>query len=107
MGRTLGAILVLHDITALKKIDQMKSHFVSMVSHEIRSPMNTVLAQIHVLMNGLAGELSDKQKEILGRCAQKVNALAEMATELLDLSKIESGLISQKRERSESFRVAA
>ena len=99
VGRTLGAILVLHDITALKKIDQMKSHFVSMVSHEIRSPMNTVLAQIHVLMNGLAGELSDKQKEILGRCAQKVNALAEMATELLDLSKIESGLISQERER--------
>ena len=99
VGRTLGAILVLHDITALKKIDQMKSHFVSMVSHEIRSPMNTVLAQIHVLMNGLAGELSDKQKEILGRCAQKVNALAEMATQLLDLSKIESGLISQERER--------
>jgi PAS domain S-box-containing protein len=99
VGRTLGAILVLHDITALKKIDQMKSHFVSMVSHEIRSPMNTVLAQIHVLMNGLAGELSDKQMEILGRCAQKVNALAEMATELLDLSKIESGLISQERER--------
>ncbi|MFO7709685.1 MAG: HAMP domain-containing sensor histidine kinase [Desulfobacterales bacterium] len=70
-----------------------------MVSHEIRSPMNTVLAQIHALMDGLAGELSDAQKEILGRCAQKVNALAEMATELLDLSKIESGLITQERER--------
>ncbi len=98
-GRTLGAILVLNDITALKKIDQMKSRFVSMVSHEIRGPMNTVLAQIHVLMDGLAGELFDKQKEILGRCAQKVNALAEMTTHLLDLSKIESGLISQERER--------
>ncbi len=99
MNRTLGAVMVLQDITALKKIDQMKSDFVSMVSHEIRSPMNTVLAQIHVIMDGLAGELSDAQKEILGRCAQKVNALAEMATELLDLSKIESGLITQERER--------
>ncbi len=99
LGRTLGAVLVLHDITALKKIDQLKSHFVSMVAHEIRSPMNTVLAQIHVLMDGLAGEVSLQQKEILGRCSQKVNALAEMATELLDLAKIESGLTTEEREK--------
>jgi len=89
---------VLHDITALKKIDQLKSNFVSMVAHEIRSPMNTVLAQIHVLMHGLAGEISDKQKEILERCSQKVGALAEMATQLLDLSRIESGLTTEERE---------
>jgi PAS domain S-box-containing protein len=99
LGRTLGAILVLHDITALKKMDLLKSHFVSMVAHEIRSPMNTVLAQIHVLREGLAGEISVKQREILERCSQKVNALAEMATELLDLSKIESGLDHAERER--------
>ena len=98
LDRTLGAVLVLHDITALKKIDQLKSNFVSMVAHEIRSPMNTVLAQIHVLMHGLAGEISDKQKEILERCSQKVGALAEMATQLLDLSKIESGLTTEERE---------
>ena len=42
-GQTIGAITVLHDITALKKMDQMKSDFVSLVSHEIRSPMNSVL----------------------------------------------------------------
>ncbi|MBI5581708.1 MAG: response regulator [Deltaproteobacteria bacterium] len=99
LGRTLGAVLVLHDITALKKIDQLKSHFVSMVAHEIRSPMNTVLAQIHILMDGLAGNVSEKQKEILGRCAEKVTSLAEMTTQLLDLAKIESGLTTGEREK--------
>jgi len=99
LGRTIGAVLVLHDITALKRIDQLKSNFVSMVAHEIRSPMNTVLAQIHILMNGLAGAVSTKQKEILERCSQKVNALAEMATQLLDLAKIESGLTTEEREK--------
>ena len=92
LERTLGAILVLHDITALKKIDLLKSQFVSMVAHEIRSPMNTVLAQMHVLMEGLVGQVTDKQRELIDRCSQKVNALAEMAGQLLDLSKIESGL---------------
>jgi two-component system, OmpR family, phosphate regulon sensor histidine kinase PhoR len=98
LGRTLGAILVLHDITALKKIDLLKSQFVSLVAHEIRSPMNTVLAQMHVVMDGLAGQVTDKQKEILERCSQKVRALAEMAGQLLDLSKIESGLTLEDRE---------
>jgi two-component system, OmpR family, phosphate regulon sensor histidine kinase PhoR len=97
LERTLGAVLVLHDITAHKRIDLLKSQFVSMVAHEIRGPMNTVLAQMNVVMGGLAGEVSGKQKEILGRCSQKVNALAEMATELLDLAKIESGLDAEER----------
>ena len=45
-GRNVGTITVLHDITALKRMDQIKSEFVSMVSHEIRSPLNSVLAQM-------------------------------------------------------------
>ena len=98
LERTLGAVLVLHDITAHKKIDLLKSQFVSMVAHEIRGPMNTVLAQMNVVMGGLAGDVSEKQKEILDRCSQKVNALADMATELLDLAKIESGMTEEERE---------
>ncbi len=45
-GRNVGTITVLHDITTLKHMDQIKSEFVSMVSHEIRSPLNSVLAQL-------------------------------------------------------------
>jgi two-component system phosphate regulon sensor histidine kinase PhoR len=97
-GRNLGVITVLHDITALKKMDRMKSEFVSMVSHEIRSPMNSVLMQIQVILDGLAGELTEKQRDILTRAHLKIENLAHMTTELLDLARIESGLITLERE---------
>lgn len=97
-GRNIGVITVLHDITALKKMDRMKSEFVSMVSHEIRSPMNSVLMQIQVILDGLAGELTEKQRDILTRAFQKIDNLAHMTTELLDLARIESGLITLERE---------
>ena len=97
-GTNIGTITVLHDITALKKIDRMKSDFVSMVSHEIRSPMNSVLMQLKVMMDGLAGDVSEKQMEILDRASKKINSLVEMASELLDLAKIESGLITLEKE---------
>ena len=97
-GLNLGVITVLHDITELKRLDKIKSDFVSMVSHEIRSPMNSVLMQIRVIMDGLAGEVTDKQREILERAEGKIESLSTMASELLDLARIESGLISQEKE---------
>jgi len=99
IGSTLGTITVLHDITVLKKMDQMKSDFVSLVSHEIRSPMNSVLMQLKVILDGLAGDITPKQQEMLSRASLKILSLVDMASDLLDLSKIESGLISLEKKR--------
>ena len=98
-GRNLGTITVLHDITALKRLNEIQSEFVSMVSHEIRSPLNSVLAQMHVVLDGLAGEVTPRQQEILHRASAKVKSLVSLSSELLDLAHIESGLISQEREQ--------
>jgi PAS domain S-box-containing protein len=98
LDRNLGAVTVFHDITALKKMDQLKSDFVSMVAHEIKSPLNSILMQLKVVLDGLAGDLTEKQTEMLQRSADKITSLAQLASELLDLSKIESGLINQDRE---------
>ncbi|MDR3567376.1 MAG: response regulator [Syntrophobacteraceae bacterium] len=98
-GRNLGAITVLHDITAQKKMEHIKSDFVSMVSHEVRSPLNSVLAQLHVITDGLAGEVTPKQMEILGRASEKIKSLLSLSTELLDLARVESGLATIEKER--------
>jgi two-component system phosphate regulon sensor histidine kinase PhoR len=97
-GFNIGTITVLNDITAIKEMEQMKSDFVSMVSHEVRSPMNSLLMQIKVILDGLAGDISEKQREILERASGKILALSDMVSELLDLSKIESGLINSEKE---------
>jgi len=97
-GEILGSVTIIDDITHLKLMDQMKSDFVSMVSHEIRSPLTTVLSQIKILLDGLAGELGAKQADILSRMSIKINGLVELSNELLDLSRIEAGLIVQDRQ---------
>jgi two-component system, OmpR family, phosphate regulon sensor histidine kinase PhoR len=99
LDRNLGTITVLHDITTLKKMDQMKSDFVAMVSHEIRGPLNSVLMQQKVMLDLLAGDLTEKQEEILSRASEKIKSLVALSTELLDLSKMESGLINVEKER--------
>ena len=98
LNRNLGSVTVFHDITALKKINQLKSDFVSIVAHEIKSPLNSVLMQLNVILDGLAGDLTEKQTELLQRASDRIKLLTSLSSELLDLSKIESGLINQDRE---------
>ncbi len=99
LGRNLGTITVVNDITALKKMEQLKSDFVSMVAHEVRSPLNSIGMQLKVILDGLAGDVTEKQKEILSRASEKIKALNNLSTELLDLARIESGLIMQEKEK--------
>ena len=71
LQRKLGTVTVLNDITALKKLDQVKSDFVSMVAHEIKGPLNSILMLLNNVQSGVAGELNGKQSEILGRVADR------------------------------------
>ncbi len=97
-GKNLGTTTVLHDITAIKKMDRMKSDFVSMVSHEIRSPMNSLLAQIKIILDGLAGDVTEKQQQILERASGKIHNLTNLVSELLDLARIEAGMVAKDTE---------
>lgn len=99
LGRNLGTITVLHDITAVKRMDQLKSDFVALVAHEIRGPLNSVLMQQKVILDELAGPVTEKQREILERASEKINSLVNLSSELLDLTKMESGLVNMEKER--------
>lgn len=99
LGRNLGTITVLHDITAVKRMDQIKSDFVALVAHEIRGPLNSVLMQQKVVLDELAGPITEKQREILERASEKINSLINLSSELLDLTKMESGLVNMEKER--------
>jgi signal transduction histidine kinase len=94
----LGSVTVLQDISYLKALDQMKSEFVAMVSHELRAPLSAVQQQISVILEGLAGEITPKQSELLNRSKERVNGLLELIRNLLDISKIEAGIQFQQKE---------
>ena len=93
----MGTVNVLHDITALKEMDRMKSDFVNQVSHELRAPLAAIKQQHTVLLEGLAGELTPKQEELLSRAQARMQGLLDMVSDLLDVAKIESGHVVQQQ----------
>jgi len=93
----VGTVTVIEDITAFKQLDQMKTDFVNMVAHELRSPLSAIKQQNHVLIEGLCGPLGEKQHEIVCRGSNRIDALLELINDLLDVAKIEAGKYVQRR----------
>ena len=89
--KMLGTVSIFHDITAFKEMDAMKNEFVHMVSHELRSPMTAIKLQHEVILEGLAGEVSDKQRKLLCRAQAKIQGLLDLVNDSLDIAKIEAG----------------
>jgi PAS domain S-box-containing protein len=98
LGDTLGAVTVLQDITGLKELDRMKSDFVAMVSHELRSPVASIRQQLSVMLEGLSGDLTQRQTRMLTRANERASGLLDLIGDLLDLSKIEAGMVVQYKE---------
>ncbi len=85
--------------TELERLNSVKNDFVSMVSHELRTPLTAIKGFVHVVLNEEAGKINEQQKKFLGIVDQSSNHLNRLIGDLLDLSKIESGLISLKLEQ--------
>jgi len=86
----VGRVAVMQDITHLKELDQMKSEFVATVSHDLRSPLSSVLSLLAVLPQ--AGPLTPKQEEFIASARQHLTHLLQLTDELLDLGRLEAGV---------------
>jgi PAS domain S-box-containing protein len=89
-NRLLGAVTLLEDITHLRELDQLKSEFIATASHELRTPLTSVQMGVHLLVEGAAGELNDKQVEVLSACREDCERLDKLMRDLLDLSRLET-----------------
>jgi len=98
LGETLGSVTVLQDISHLKELDKMKSEFIAMVAHELRAPLAAVEQQLTVILNKMAGEVTEKQEQLLSRAKERTKGLLTLIKDLLDLSKIEAGMMVQYKE---------
>ena len=89
-GLVLGLVAVLRDVTHFREQEREKEAFIAMLTHELRSPLSSVDTQLHVILKGLAGDLTPKQSELFGRVRKRVRHVLSMITDLLDLSRIEA-----------------
>lgn len=89
-GQVFGRVAVLRDITYLKEIDEMKSEFVSTVSHDLRSPLTFMRG--YTTMLPMVGELNEKQSEYIDKILLGIDQMTQLVDDLLDLGRIEAGV---------------
>ena len=90
-GHLLGAVALLEDITRLREIDRLKSEFVDTAARYLQTPLLNLQMGLHCLITDAAGEMTDKQKDILYACREDGERLERLMRDLTDLSSIESG----------------
>jgi two-component system NtrC family sensor kinase len=79
----------MHDITYLKELDRIKSDFVNMVSHDLRSPLTAILGYVELISR--AGPVNDQQREFIHRVQFSVANITALINDLLDLGRVEAG----------------
>jgi signal transduction histidine kinase/CheY-like chemotaxis protein len=78
----------------LRRADELKSRFLSNMSHEFRTPLNSILALSHLLLDRIDGPLTPEQAKQVTFIRQGASALTELVNDLLDLAKVEAGKIT-------------
>jgi NtrC-family two-component system sensor histidine kinase KinB len=97
-GRLLGAVALLENITHLREIDRLKSEFVNTAAHYLQTPLLNLQMGLHCLIEDAAGEMTDKQKDIIYACREDSERLERLMRDLTDLSRIESGEVTPRLE---------
>jgi len=93
-NRPIGAIEVFRDISVELEIDRMKSEFISLASHQLRTPLSAVKTYTHMLLDGYMGSITPEQKRSLGTIVSATNRMNELISTLLNITRIESGSIA-------------
>ena len=77
----------------LRRVDAMKSEFVSVASHELRTPLAAIKNAVQLMLSGKTGEINENQTKFLSMADRNINRLTNILNDLLSLSRIESGKI--------------
>ena len=84
--------------------EMMRENFITLVSHQLRSPLTSVKLYFSVIREGFAGDVTDKQKEIIRKAGDYIDSLLKLINDWLDMSRVEAGRI---RDKSEPVSLAA
>lgn len=91
MGDVVGATLILQDVTRLRRFDELKNDLVATVAHEFRTPLTSLRMAIHLVAEGVVGQVTEKQADLLFAAREDCERLQGIVDDLLDLSRIQSG----------------
>jgi signal transduction histidine kinase len=96
-GNTLGAAVLLLDVTRFRLLDQVKNNLVATASHELKTPLTSIRLVVHLLLEETVGPLTPKQTELLLDARDNAERLLLTINNLLDLARIEEGRVRLQR----------
>ncbi len=102
----LGAVVVLEDITHLRELDRLKTEFIGVASHELRTPVTSLMLAVQLMDEGAAGALSPEQTEIVRAQREDLGRLERIISDLLDLTKLEAGVTTPRFELVAPYEIA-
>ena len=88
-------LVVIHDVSQLRKLEQIRVDFVANVSHELRTPLTSIQGYAETLLNGTLSDAEMSQR-FVAKILQQSSQLSQLISDLLDLSRLESGAIELK-----------
>ncbi len=89
----MGALFLLRDITNLKELDRLKSEFIMIASHELKTPLTSINMSIDLLRESMGANPKAEDMELIDIAKEDINRLRSLVSDLLDLSKIDAGKI--------------
>lgn len=89
--KIVGGAIILRDVTFLNKIDKMKTEFVSVASHQLRTPLTAIKLFTGMLINKEVGKLNKGQAEYLNNIYESTERMVRLVNDLLNVTRIESG----------------
>jgi PAS domain S-box-containing protein len=90
-GRLAGAVEIIRDISRLKALEQDKEDFVSMLSHDLKTPITSIVGSLDLVREGRLGVVNEEQRAFMDTAVESCDEMVEMIDTLLDVQKFEAG----------------
>ena len=90
-GRAVGYLKIIRDISHEALLSKIKSEFVSVAAHQLRTPLAALKWSLRLMLDGDMGPVEEKQKEFLGRTYETTERMVKLVNDLLDAARIEEG----------------
>lgn len=90
----IGDVIILRNITLFKELDFAKTNFIATISHELKTPISSILMSLDLLNNERIGKINSEQQQLIQSAKEDSERLLKITGELLDMTQVETGKIS-------------
>ena len=100
-GEQTGTLVIVHDVTREKMVEKLKTEFVSLSAHQLRTPLSAIKWTLKMFLEGDLGKITEEQKEYLGKTYQSNERMIGLINDLLNVTRIEEGRYLYKLEAAD------